>query len=312
MLPILEQLLKFDAVGEYILTEIDHGLDARNLETTATLQSDGSFDLHTPHKGAAKVMPPSTPWAGVPRIAIVFARLIVVGADCGVKPFIVKLSEANHLCKGITSQLLPKRSGARGIDHAITTFDHVRLESGALLGPPTLAKSRREDFLKQIFRIPVGTLALSLANMPILKQSAFIAGTWSLQRTVTTNAEGQQTPVISFSTQHRPILLGLVQAEVFNAFADYAIDVFRTTSLNDEVRHGVAACFKATVNAETQRTVNELVDRLGWNGVFAFNRLIELAQAMRGNGIAEGEVTVICIRKYALYVNNGKSDTNVR
>lgn len=37
-----------------MLTELDHGLDAKNLETTATLQSDGSFVLHTPRPGAAK------------------------------------------------------------------------------------------------------------------------------------------------------------------------------------------------------------------------------------------------------------------
>lgn len=40
--------------GNFFLTELHHGLDAANLETTATLKPDGSFDLHTPHKGAAK------------------------------------------------------------------------------------------------------------------------------------------------------------------------------------------------------------------------------------------------------------------
>ena len=37
-----------------MLNEVDHGCDAKNLETTATLQSDGSFVLHTPTPGAAK------------------------------------------------------------------------------------------------------------------------------------------------------------------------------------------------------------------------------------------------------------------
>ncbi|RKL30703.1 hypothetical protein BFJ72_g11268 [Fusarium proliferatum] len=296
LLPILEQLKNFDAVGEYILTEIDHGLDARNIETTATLQSDGSYDLHTPHPRAAKVMPPSTPWAGIPRIAIVFARLKIDGSDRGVKPFIVKLSEATQLCQGVASRLLPKRSGARAIDHAITTFNHVRLNADALLGPPSLGQSRRRDFLQQISRLPVGGLALSLTYIPLLKKSAFIAGTWSIQRTVTTKDDGQQTSVINFSTQHRPVLLGLVQAEVFDTFADYAIDILRTQSFSDDIRHGVAVCFKATVHPEGQRTVNELADRLGWNGVFSFNRVIELAQFSRGNGIAEGEILVICIK----------------
>lgn len=36
------------------MTEVGHGLDAINLETTATLLPDGSYELHTPNKGAAK------------------------------------------------------------------------------------------------------------------------------------------------------------------------------------------------------------------------------------------------------------------
>lgn len=38
----------------FMLTEIAHGLDAKNLETTVTLQSDGSFILHTPRPEASK------------------------------------------------------------------------------------------------------------------------------------------------------------------------------------------------------------------------------------------------------------------
>lgn len=41
--------------GQFCLTEVDHGLDAANIETTATaLPNDAGFILHTPHLGAAK------------------------------------------------------------------------------------------------------------------------------------------------------------------------------------------------------------------------------------------------------------------
>lgn len=40
--------------GTFCLTEIDHGLDARNLETTAVLLPTGEFELHSPHWGASK------------------------------------------------------------------------------------------------------------------------------------------------------------------------------------------------------------------------------------------------------------------
>src|SRR5438105_1169123 len=90
---LLADILNFEVCGEFMLTEIGHGLDARNLETMATLLPDGDFDLHTPRVAAAKAMPPSTPLAGVPRVAIVFARLIVGRDDHGVKPFVVWLND---------------------------------------------------------------------------------------------------------------------------------------------------------------------------------------------------------------------------
>jgi hypothetical protein len=37
-----------------MLTEVGHGLDAKNLETEVRLQPDGSFILHTPQPDAAK------------------------------------------------------------------------------------------------------------------------------------------------------------------------------------------------------------------------------------------------------------------
>lgn len=40
--------------AQFMLTEVGHGLDARNLETTATLLPDGSFELHSPSWAAAK------------------------------------------------------------------------------------------------------------------------------------------------------------------------------------------------------------------------------------------------------------------
>ncbi|KAH7311388.1 hypothetical protein B0I35DRAFT_357141 [Stachybotrys elegans] len=296
LLPLVEDLLAFKATGEYMLTEIGHGLDARNLETTATLMDDGSFDLHTPHQGAAKAMPPNSPWAGVPRICIVFAKLVANDIDCGVKPFIVKVAEANELCPGVKCQMLPKRSGARGLDHALTTFNHLRLGSEALLGVAKPAENRRLDFIKQISRVTVGTLALSLPTIPVLKQSAFIAGTYSCLRSVTNAKDGSLMPIIGFSTQHRPILQCLVQAQAFDAFATFAIDLFRDPTISMEVRHGVAATFKATTNGDTQKTLSEMVDRCGWRGLFGFSRIFELALALKGNSIAEGDYSVLCIR----------------
>ena len=50
---IVQRLLRFETVGLYLLTERGHGLDAFNIETTATQTADG-YILHTPREEAAK------------------------------------------------------------------------------------------------------------------------------------------------------------------------------------------------------------------------------------------------------------------
>jgi len=51
--PLVQRLLRFDTVGLYLLTERGHGLDAFNIETTATKTEDG-YILNTPREEAAK------------------------------------------------------------------------------------------------------------------------------------------------------------------------------------------------------------------------------------------------------------------
>ncbi|KAI0400628.1 acyl-CoA dehydrogenase/oxidase [Xylaria palmicola] len=296
LVPLLQKLLNFDLCGEFLLTEVGRGLDARNLETTATLLPDGSFDLHTPKTSAAKAMPPTSPWAGVGRVGVVLARLIADGSDQGVKTFIVHLSDENGLLPGIQSQLLPRRCGAKPLDHAITTFTHVRLSPQSLLGSPGRAADQRADFFRQIHRVPIGTLSLSITNIPALQLSALIAGRYSSRGRVAGGSDSEGIPIIQFPTQYRPILDAMVQSWAYDAFADEAIALFLEPKLAMEVRHGVAVCFKTAVGTDTQTTINELAERCGWQGLFAYNGIIEMSLALRGNAIAEGDYTVLCIR----------------
>jgi len=51
--PLMNDLLRMDTVGVYLLTERGHGLDAFNIETTATRTATG-YVLHTPREEATK------------------------------------------------------------------------------------------------------------------------------------------------------------------------------------------------------------------------------------------------------------------
>lgn len=50
---LVNRLLRFETVGIYLLTERGHGLDAFNIETTATKTPRG-FVINTPREEASK------------------------------------------------------------------------------------------------------------------------------------------------------------------------------------------------------------------------------------------------------------------
>ena len=58
---ILEISLSMPYSGQFLMTEVGHGLDIANLETTATLLHTGEFMLNTPHANAAKYVCRSLP-----------------------------------------------------------------------------------------------------------------------------------------------------------------------------------------------------------------------------------------------------------
>ena len=295
---LVDKLLNFDICGGFMLTEADHGLDARNLETTATettatLLPDGSYDLHTPHVGASKAMPLTTPYCGMPRIAIVFARLLVDGKSHGVKPFLVCLSDACGMRPGVTSRILPTRPGTKPLDHSLTAFNHVDLPFSALLGSSSEPENDRLDFLRQIWRVSAGTLSLSIMGISAIKVGTRVAAVYIERRTITAPDGPVPGEIMSFSTQQRPIVEGWVQGKVLHAFARWTIGM--RPNLSDATQHALATIFKATVMKASQ-ILRPLTERCGWQGLCAYNQISELDLTFQGISIAEGDTLLLCIR----------------
>ncbi|KAE8391919.1 acyl-CoA dehydrogenase NM domain-like protein [Aspergillus alliaceus] len=293
--PLLDRVLRFDVSIQFMLTEVGHGLDARNLETIATLLPDGSFDLHTPSTNAAKFATPNSPRKGFPRVALVFARLLVSTNDWGVKPFVVWLNDGKQMYEGITAKLLPRRAGSKPLDHTITTFTHVRLPRSALLGPLKKPGNVRENFLSMIQRASVGALAFTTALIPAMKRAVFIAGKYSLRRQIL-GQNNTPLPIISFRTQQLPILHALAQIAVFEAYAHDSIEQFRGSSSTPAVQRGISATFKAVLCQASQPMFHALSERCGAQGLWKYNHIIESQLETRAVSIMEGDTLALSIR----------------
>lgn len=131
----------------------------------------------------------------------------------------------------------------------------------------------RQNFLSVTWRVAVGSLALALCIIPYLKICVYVAGRYSLRRTVTSK-NGEPAPIIEFRTQQSPILHTLAQAFVFEAYAEEAVQCFTNTNLDVRVRHGIAASAKAVMVHHCQRSLYDLTERCGAQGLFEYNQII--------------------------------------
>ena len=132
----------------------------------------------------------------------------------------------------------------------------------------------RAQFFNTISRITTGTLAMSLSMIPALKCVTYIAGKYSLRRTVGVQ-DKMQIPIISFRTQQLPIQHALAQIAVMEPFANQIIAWFTDLSLEAEVRNGLAVILKAVFVEMAQRSIPQLIERCGAQGLFQHNQVYE-------------------------------------
>ncbi|RAQ53985.1 acyl-CoA oxidase [Aspergillus flavus] len=293
--PLLDRILSFEVSMQLMLTEVGHGLDSRNLETTATLLPNGDFDIHTPNSNAAKFTPPSWPRKGFPRVAPAFARLLVSGDDWGVKPSIVWLNDGKNMCEGATAKLLPKRAGSKPLDRAITIFTHVRLPRSALLVPLKKSDNMQESFMVMTRRGAVGSLAFTTVLVPLMKRAVFVAGKYKLRRQIT-RQNSKPVPIISLRTQQLPILHALAQIAVFEPFAQDSIQQFKRSNDIPVIQQIISFTFKAVLCQASQPRFHALSKRCGAQGLSEYNQIIGSQLETCMISIAEGDISAMSIK----------------
>ncbi|KAG7142739.1 hypothetical protein HYQ45_000964 [Verticillium longisporum] len=79
--------------------------------------------------------------------------------------------------------------------------------------------------------------------------------------------QNETTPIITFSTQHTPVIDALTQASILEAFANWTVGQFKAQSTNARIQGALACVFKETA--------------------------IHFGQATM---MAEGDTLVLCIR----------------
>lgn len=306
----LSELLEGRSVGAYILTEVGHGSDLPNLETTATYDpaDGGGFVLNTPTDTAIKFMPTTAPppVSGVARFGIVFARLILNGSDHGNYPFLVRLVDADGTIRpGITIRALPDK--ALGMDNSITRFDHVRVgrecllshtgtridENGELISP-----IRSDNHVwRAISRVRLGRLCISAMAAAVSRASLSIAVRHATQRDIAGMAGGRLS-LVNVPAHRDRLIDAVVDTYVASLAVEVALDAFEKAT-DDEQAPGITDLVALTKHLATSTALqvsSEVRDRLGAQGVFDHNQIVVYRALRDAAATAEGDSYVIALQ----------------
>lgn len=296
---------RLELPGCFAMTEIGHGSNVRELETTARWDGDG-FVIHSPTWTAGKNYIGNGARDG--RAATVFAQLEVGGEWHGVHAFIVPIRDADGaVCRGVSIVDNGLKMGENGVDNARIWFDQVRVPREALLdrfGGVTeggvyhseIAKPSAR-FFAMISALVSGRISIALAGLSAAKCGLTIAVRYAgLRRQFRRPGGGEETPLIEYPTHQRRLL-----PLVANAYAlDFALKhlIRRRVAADPAEAHEIewlAAALKAYVTWNTTATLQTCREACGGEGYLAINRLPALKADSDIFTTFEGDNTVLML-----------------
>lgn len=129
----LGRVASLEELGCFAMSEVGHGSNVADLETTATYDHENrQWVIHTPAESARKE------WIGGAardaRMAVVFAQLEVGGVRHGVHAFLVPIRRADGSpCEGVRTGDSGHKMGLLGVDNGRLWFEHTRIPVDHLL-----------------------------------------------------------------------------------------------------------------------------------------------------------------------------------
>ncbi|MFJ4963186.1 Acyl-CoA dehydrogenase, middle domain [Streptomyces sp. ADI96-02] len=296
----LSDFLALRSIGTFLCTEVAHGNDAAAAETTATYDPgrDG-FVLNTPHAGAQKFMPNTSP-AGGPKTGVVAARLLADGADHGVFLFLAPLTDEARPLPGVRVRPLPARMGSP-VDHCVTSFDRYFVPRDALLAGEqgrigddgrfsSELANRRRRFLTSIGRVTAGKVSMSASAVGSARVTLAIAVRYAGHRTISGPRAAQRVPVYAHRTHHGPLAEAMATVFAMSLLHRRALDGWESAPATerDEAERLVAVA-KGWITWRAREVIVECRERCGAQGLLESNGMTELFTGIEGVITAEGD-----------------------
>jgi acyl-CoA oxidase len=303
----LEKVGTLELPGGFAMTELGHGSNVRDLETTATYDADtDEFVIDTPVESARKE------WIGNAaahaKMVTVFAQLQIGQDEYGVHAILVPVrDDEGELLDGIRIEDCGHKMGLNGVDNGRIWFDKVRVPRENLLdryasvseegeySSPIPSSTKR--FFTMIGTLVAGRISVAAAGLTATKSALAIATRYSAMRRQFGPAGEPEKPILNYRTHQRRLMPCIATAYGLH----FAIDGLRTRyteTLEDEDKREVEAMAAALKTFSTWNAIDSIQEArecCGGMGFLSQNRISELRKDVDVFATFEGDNTVLAM-----------------
>ncbi len=302
---LLPKIASAQALGCFAMSEVGHGSNVADLETTATWDPQTrELVIHTPSESARK------DWAGNAardaRWATVFAQLWVGESLHGVHAVVVPIRDGGgEPMPGVRIGDCGHKMGLNGVDNGRIWFDHVRVPKENLLGryaritdageyeSPIESPSRR--FFTMLGTLVGGRVSVASAAVSAAKVGLAISIRYATARRQFGPVSEPETLLLDYPTHQRRLLPALAGTYAWHFAVDALREQFLATPREGDTREleAAAAGIKAGASWHCTEVLQQCREACGGQGYLSVNRIGDLKADSDIFTTFEGDNTVL-------------------
>lgn len=301
----LREIGTMELPGCFAMTELGHGSNVRDIETTATYDPAAEeFIIHTPHHNAHKEYIGNAAVHG--QMATVFAQLHIGDEHYGVNAFLVPIrDEAGNPMPGVRIEDSGYKMGLNGVDNGRLWFDQVRIPRVDMLDrfahvtpegdyvTPITSESKR--FFTMLGTLVGGRIGIGMSGLSVAKTGLAIAIRYGDQRRQFGKGPGEpETQLLDYQSHQRRLFPLLSKTFALDFGLKYLLErsAERTEEESREIET-LAAGLKAVSTWHTTHTLQTCREACGGQGFMAANRFAALKADSDIYTTFEGDNTVL-------------------
>ncbi len=293
--------------GCFAMTEIGHGSNVKDIETTATYDvSPREFIIHSPSPAAGKSYIGNAAVHG--RAATVFAQLIVGEDRHGVHAFVVPLRSAEgFLLPGVRIEDNGQKLGLNGVDNGKIWFDQVRipredmLDRFASVSPEgeysSPIKNPGARFFTMLGTLVGGRISIASSGNNAAKSALAIAVRYAGRRRQFSGPKQEaETLLFDYPSHQRRLMPLLANAYGLHFALQHLVRVYaapKRKEADTRALESLAAGLKAWSTWNTTNTIQTCREACGGEGYLAVNRFAALKADTDIFTTFEGDNTVL-------------------